>query len=239
MKRFYTLAMAEHDAASGQHRILLDARPVRTPARAVLEVPGEALAAAIVAEWSGQGEKIDPATMPLTGFANATIDQVLPDVARFAATVTGYAASDLLCYRAEGPAELVALQAATWDPLLDWARARYDIAFAVTSGIMPVDQPTATVEALTAAVRALDPWLLAGLSTILSISGSLVGALALTEGAVTADALWDAAHIDEVWQARHWGEDSEAVARTAARHVHFDEAAAYCALVASAAGEPA
>lgn len=231
MKRFYTLALSERDEATGHHRILLDGRPVKTPAREPLAVPGAALAAAIVSEWAAQGERIDPATMPMTGFANAAIDRVLPDVAGFAKGIAAYGASDLLCYRADDPAELVAEQAAHWDPLLDWARGHYGVDFAVTSGIMPVDQPAATVQRLSDAVAALDPWLLSALSTIVSIAGTLVGALALVEGRVTADDLWTAAHVDEAWQARQWGEDAEAVARAAVRRVQFDDAARYCALV--------
>ncbi len=232
MKRFYTLALSERDGATGLHHILLDGRPVKTPARAPLAVPGDALAAAIVAEWSGQGETIDPASMPIAGFANSTIDQVLPDVAAFAGTIADFAASDLFCYRATDPAPLVAEQAAVWDTPLDWARARFDVAFTVTSGIMPVDQPAPTVERLVAAVHALDPWLLSAFSTIVSISGSLVGSLALIEGAITTDAFWAAIHVDEEWQARQWGEDHEAVARTAIRRAQFNDAARYCALVA-------
>lgn len=236
MKRFYTLALSERDAATGEHRILLDGRPVKTPSRAPLSVPGAALAAAIVAEWSGQGEQIDPATMPITGFANASIDQVQPDVATFAGTIADYAASDLLCYRAGEPAELVADQARHWEPLLDWARTRFDVIFIVTSGIMPVDQPAQTVARLVAAVHALDPWLLSAFSTIVTISGSLIGSLALIEGAITADAFWSAIHVDEEWQARQWGEDHEAIARTAIRRAQYDDAARYCALLSDPPG---
>lgn len=236
MKRFYTSATSEPDPATNTRRILLDGRPVRTPARETLIVPGAALADTIVAEWAAQGERIEPATMPMTGFANATIDRVLPDAAGFAEGIAAYSASDLLCYRADDPAELVALQAAAWDPLLDWARARYDAAFTMTDGIMPVDQPPATVERLRAAVHALDPWLFAGLATIVTISGSLIGALALMEGAINAGMLWDAAHVDEVWQARLWGEDADAVARTRIRRLQFDDAARYCGLVMRGGG---
>jgi chaperone required for assembly of F1-ATPase len=233
MKRFYTLATTERDVETGAHRFLLDGREVKTPARAPLAVPGEALAAAIVAEWTAQEERIDPATMPMTGFANASIDRVLPDVAEFAKGIAAYAASDLLCYRADDPAELVTEQILYWDPILDWARGHYDATLTVTSGIMPVDQPAATVERLSEAVAALDPWLLAGLSTIVSISGTLVGSLALIKGRIAADDLWTAAHVDEDWQARQWGEDAEAKTRQAARRVQFDDAARYCALVAA------
>jgi chaperone required for assembly of F1-ATPase len=231
MKRFYTEASRVLDAATGMHAILLDGRPVRTPARMALAVPGAALADAIAAEWAAQGEHIDPASMPMTGFANATIDRVLPDVAGFASGIAAYGASDLFCYRADEPPELVALQSAAWNPLLAWARARYDIAFTVTDGIMPVDQPQASIDRLTAAVHALDPWLLAGLSHIVTIGGSLIGALALAEGAVNAATLWDAVQVDEDWQMRQWGEDADAMARASVRRAQFDDAARYCALV--------
>lgn len=231
MKRFYTDANWALDPATNMRSILLDGRPVRTPARQPLAVPGDGLASAIAAEWASQGERIEPASMPMTGFANAAIDQVLPDAAGFASGIAAYAASDLFCYRADDPAQLVALHADAWDPLLDWASARYDIAFTVTNGIMPVDQPRATVDRLGAAVHALDPWLLAGVATIVTLGGSLIGALALMEGAVDAGTLWDAVQIDEDWQVRQWGEDADAAARTGARRVQFDDAARYCALV--------
>ncbi|MET0240816.1 MAG: ATP12 family protein [Sphingobium sp.] len=231
MKRFYTLAISERDGDTGLHRFLLDGRPVKTPERAPLAVPGEAVAAAIVAEWMAQGERIDAATMPVTGFANATIDRVLRDVDAFAHTITAYAESDLLCYRAGDPAELAEEQARHWEPLLDWARQRYDVTFAVTSGIMPVDQPATTVARLGAAVVALSPWVMAGFATIVSITGSLVGSLALIEDVLSADALWDAAHVDERWQERRWGEDAEATARMAIRRAQYDDAARWCALI--------
>ncbi len=230
LKRFYKSALRE-PLGDGRHGIRLDGRPVRTPERAELAMPSAALADAIVAEWEAQGERIDPATMPMTGLANATIDRVLPDVPAFAAGIAAYAASDLFCYRASEPEALVADQAAAWDPPLGWARERFDIALNVTSGIMPVEQPPLTLERLGAAVCALDPWLLAGFSTVTALTGSLIGALALIEGRIAPDALWTAAHVDDDWQERQWGSDAEAVARHDARRREFDNAVRYCALV--------
>ncbi len=229
MKRFYETAeiLAEADGWA----IRLDGRPVKTPARALLCVPGEALALEIAAEWQAQGDRIDPATMPMTGFANATIDRVLPALADFREQIAAYAASDLLCYRAEAPAELAARQAAAWDPLLDWARARYDVGFTVTSSIMPVDQPAATLDRLRMAVDALDPWQLAGAAVLTQIGGTLVGMLAHLEGEIGAVALFDTATLDERWQAERWGEDAEAAKHLAARRRDFLSAARYCALV--------
>lgn len=229
MKRFYKTASAT--PVEGGHAILLDGRAVKTPERAPLHVPGEPLAAAIVAEWEAQAETIDPAAMPVTGLANATIDRVLPALGDFRGQIAAYGGSDLLCYRADGPDALIALQTKQWEPLLDWAGQRHGIAFTVTSGIMPADQPARTLAALRGAVEALDPWLLAGVMKLVSIGGSLVGVLALLDGAVEAEALWDAVSLDERFQLDQWGSDSEAEARMAGARSEFMDAAAYCALV--------
>lgn len=230
MKRFYKLA--EPLVGPEGWAIALDGRPVKTPARAGLAVPGEALAKAVAAEWQEQGDTIEPSNMPMTGLANATIDRVLPALADFRAQIAAYGASDLLCYRAGEPPELAALQAQSWDPLLDWARARYDVSFIVTDGIMPVDQPAATLARLSAVVDAIDPWLLAGAATLTQIGGTLVGMLAYLEGEIEADALFETATLDERWQAQQWGEDEEATARLVVRRCDFLAAARYCALAA-------
>lgn len=230
MKRFWTSAQAI--ASEDGWSIGLDGRAVRTPARALLVVPGASLAQAIAEEWTGQGEEIEPATMPMTGFANATIDRVLPALGDFRGQVAAYAESDLLCYRADGPQTLIARQEAQWQPLLDWAGERFGIAFVVTQGIIPVDQPALTLAGLRAAVEALDPWLLAGFVTLVQISGTLVGSLALMEGRLSADDLFAAASLDEAWQAEQWGEDAEESARLARRRTDFLNAARFCALAA-------
>jgi chaperone required for assembly of F1-ATPase len=225
VKRFYKTAEARDGA------ILLDGRPVRTPARAALVLPNPALADAVVAEWTAQGEDILPASMPLTGLANAAIDRVASDPATFAAGLAEYAKGDLLCYRAEGPDSLVAAQVAAWDPPLDWARARYDVHFAITTGIVHVDQPAETIARLGAAVAARDAFTLAGLSPLVTISGSLVLSLMVTERAIDPDAAFDTAHLDELWQVGRWGEDALATEARENRRRDFNAAARYVGLL--------
>lgn len=228
MRRFYKdVAVVPGD---GGHGIALDGRPVRTPARALLAVPGRDLAEAIAEEWQAQGEEIVPGSMPMTGMANAAIDHVMPDPAKFAATIWAYGESDLLCYRADGPVELVKRQEGAWQPLLDWAEERYGIAFAVTRGILHVAQSEATLARLRAAVEAQDAFTLAALSTLVTLSGSLVIGLAVAEGAFPVQQLWQAAELDELWQAEQWGDDDQALARRARRHEEFTTAARFAAL---------
>jgi chaperone required for assembly of F1-ATPase len=205
--------------------ILLDGRPVRTPARASLTLPTAALAEAVAAEWQMQGEEIEPRTMPLTGLSNAAIDRVAPNPAAFAGPLAAYAESDLLCYRADAPTELIARQAEAWDPLLDWARARFDITFVVTSGIVHAPQPAATIARLDEALRARSPFALAAMSPLITIGGSLVTALALAEDAIDADRAFDVTHLDELWQAERWGEDKLALESRASRRRDFMAAA--------------
>jgi len=219
VKRFYKQVSVQDGA------ILLDGRPVRTPARASLSLPSPALADAVAEEWRGQGEDIDPRSMPLTGLVNAAIDRVAPDPAAFARPLAAYAESDLLCYRAEAPAELVERQAEAWDPLLDWARGRYDVHFTVTNGVIHAPQPAATVTRLGEALLARDIFALAAMSPLVTIGGSLVAPLALAEGEIGAEQAFDLTHLDELWQAERWGEDPLAIEARTARRLDFMAAA--------------
>ena len=202
--------------------VALDGRPVRTPGRTSLALPTLALAEAVAEEWRSVGETLDPRAMPLTGLANAAIDRIAPDPATFATGLARYAESDLVCYRADGPEPLVQRQSAAWQPPLDWVESRYDIALLVTHGIMPVAQPTATTARLTRVVGALTPFMLAGLSPLVTTTGSLIIGLGLIEGAITADDAWETAIVDETWQAELWGEDDLALQARAARREEFD-----------------
>ena len=229
MKRFYK--QAEAVGQQGGVGIALDGRPVRTPARALLLVPTEPLGEAIAAEWNGQGEEIEPRAMPLTGLANAAIDRVAPDPAAFAAALAAYGESDLLCYRADSPRPLVDRQAGQWDPLLAWARKRFDVDFEIVTGIMHRPQPQATIERLGRAAAANDAFRLAALSPLVTISGSLVVALSLAEGEIGLETAWAASRLDEAWQAEQWGEDPLAVAAIEARRADFEAAYRFLTLL--------
>jgi len=208
VKRFWKdVAVAQED---GGWTVKLDERRLRTPARALLLAPTEALANAIAEEWRSVGVDVDPGAMPLTGLANAAIDRVAPERQAFAGGLATYAEADLACYRSDWPPELVERQRAAWDPLLAWARRRYDVGFATTSGVMHVPQPQATIEQLSHAIELLDACRLAGLSSLVTIGGSLVAGLAVFEKAVTAEKAWEAVSVDERWQLEQWGADAEA-----------------------------
>lgn len=225
-KRFYKDAAVEGVAAD-HHRILLDGRPAKTPLKRELALPRPDLAEAIAAEWRAQDGRIDPATMPLTRLANAVIDGVAARAAEVAADAVKYAGSDLLCYRATGPARLVERQSTLWDPLLDWIDDAFGARLTVVEGVMHVAQDSDAIDALAARVMPLDPWRLAGLHAMTTLTGSLVLALAVVEARLDRDAAWNAAHVDDHWTAELWGRDEEAEARLARRRVEFDAAACF------------
>jgi len=229
VKRFWTEAEAVE--RPGGWGIALDGRPLKTPARAELILPNRGLAEAIRAEWAAAGKVIDPRAMPLTGLANAAIDHAARDRASFAESLSRYAEADLFCYRATSPTKLVVRQAAAWDPLLAWARRRFDVDFVVTEGVIHSPQPPATVARLSHEVTVLDPFRLAGLSPLVTIGGSLVAALALLEGALDLEAAWNAVSLDEQWQIEQGGADPEAVASLANRRADFEAGSGFLALL--------
>lgn len=214
-KRFYKEAsVAERD---GGFAVQLDGRNVKTPAKRDLVLPTRAAAEAIAAEFAAQGAEIDPATMPITRIVNSAIDGVAPRRAEVADDVVKYSGSDLLCYRADGPAELIALQAKHWDPVLDWAARDLGARFALAQGIMPVEQPEAARAAVAKAVEPFDPLRLAALHVMTTLTGSALLALAHALGRIDAETAWAAAHVDEDWQIAKWGEDAEAKERRTRR----------------------
>jgi len=221
-RRFYQ--RAEVEDAEGEFRIVLDGRPVRTPARRTLAAPTRMLAQALAAEWEAQRDVIDPAKMPLTRLANSIIDGVADAPSAVAAEVNRYLACDLVFYRAPGPAGLVAWQAEAWDPVLAWVRETLGARFVLAEGIAFVAQPTDALAAASSAIPT-DPWRLGAMHAITTLTGSALIAIALSRGALSVDAAWAAAHVDEDWNMKFWGRDALALERRAARFAEMQAAA--------------
>ncbi len=213
MKRAYSAVTV--DAAEGGHCILLDGRQLRTPAGAELTLPARLLAEAIAGEWSAQAEQVRPDTMALMRLAAIAIDRVQPAPDGAIGQIAAYAATDLVCYRAEAPPELVARQSAAWQPMVDWAASALHAPLKVTAGLVPVAQPQAALSAVRDAVARHSPMALAALQLATVASGSVVIALAMAGGEVDAASAVAASQIDETFQAERWGEDAEAAKRRA------------------------
>jgi chaperone required for assembly of F1-ATPase len=229
-RRFYREAAAVQNEG---WRIALDGKVVKTPARNPLILPTQALAEAVAAEWAAQDVKVKPDTMPLMQLASTAIDRVAPDRLRIVAETAGYAATDLVCYRTEAPAELVARQAAAWDPLIDWLRERYDVSLQVAAGVMAIPQSDQALAALTRAVAALDDFRLTALGVMTGASGSLAVALAVLEGRISPEAGAAAAQLDELFQAERWGRDPEAEKRRASQKADIAAARRFLDLLAT------
>lgn len=227
-KRFWK--QADVVAAAQGFTVTLDGKGLKTPAKSPFWVPTQGLAAAVAAEWQAQDGKVKPETMPFTRMANSALDKVTPQFAAVADMLAAYGGSDLLCYRAEAPQELVARQAAGWNPLLAWAEAEFGAALVQTTGIMPIDQPDQSQRPLRAAVHALTPFELAAFHDLVAISGSLVLAFGVTRAKLTADQAFDLSRIDEHWQADLWGVDEEAAESEAFKRESFHHAARFHAL---------
>jgi chaperone required for assembly of F1-ATPase len=204
--------------------ITLDDKPVRTPSGRILAAPNREIADGIVAEWDGQQETIDPLTMPLTRLANSIIDAVVDRVEAVTDDVAKYFGSDLMFYRAGHPEALVAREAAQWDPIVFWAADTLGAHFILAEGIVHVRQPDTAIAAARAALPT-DPWSIAALHVVTTLTGSALLALALMRGVIDQDQAWAAAHVDEDWNIEKWGGDEEVAARRAARLVDFRAAA--------------
>jgi chaperone required for assembly of F1-ATPase len=229
MKRFYKEAKVV--PTDDEFGIELDGKPLRTPDKRALTVPTGKLAEAIAAEWLGQGVTVKPLSLPLTRLVSTAIDRVVPRRSDVIAELAKYATTDLLCYRADEPRELVERQRQIWQPLLDWAEAQLDASFAVTQGVSPVAQAPATLSAIERAIAAHDSMRLAALHLAATACGSVVLGLALLAERISADEAFAAAQLDESFQIERWGEDSEQTKTRAALKEDIALAARFAALL--------
>ncbi len=229
LKRFYAQAtVAERD---GAFLPLLDGQPLKSPARQDVALPSRAAADAVADEWNLQGEIIQPGNMPITRLINTAIDGVARSMADVQAEILRFAGTDLLCYRAEAPPELIERQAREWDPVLAWGRAELGGRLYLAQGVMFVAQPDHALTAIDQAVAAsvgtgpAAPFRLAALHVMTTLCGSALLGLAVARGALTVEDAWRKAHVDEDFQIERWGEDHEAAQRRQRRWTEMRAAA--------------
>ncbi len=205
------------EAAGGGFAIMVDGQPLRTPLGTDIVVPTRTLAEAIAAELRGRGPgALKPDSVPLTRMAGTALDRIGRQRADIERQLLDHAETELVCHRADHPPDLVARQAAVWQPLLDWLAHRHDALLVVTTGIIAKPQSAAAIDALRAAIAGLDIWRLVGLSVAVAASGSLVIGLAMVDGRLDAAQGFDASELDATHQIEKWGEDREAAQRRAA-----------------------
>jgi len=231
LKRFYKTVAVE--AGEGGFAVLLDGKPIKTPAARALVAPTRALAERIAEEWRAQGERLRPAAMPLTQMLNTAIDRMSEGRVRDEAVdeIAAYAATDLVCFRASAPPALAARQAEAWQPLLDWLADRFGARLGVTHGFATPDHAPEAIDRIKDTVAATDALRLAGLHVATGALGSVVVALALAEGRLDAKAAFHAAHLDDLYQIEIWGVDDEAVARLDRIRADVAAAAAFLQLI--------
>jgi len=227
-RRFYKQVAVTGTAAP--FSVALDERSLRTPLKRSLDLPTRPLAEAVASEWAAQAEKIDPHSMPYTKLANTALDRVSTSRERIIGEIVDFTGSDLVCYRAEKPQDLIERQARAWQPVLDWARSAIGAEFQVTEGIVHIEQPAASLEAMRNYLAGKSPWALTAQHNITTLTGSaLIAAMACEGGILPAEA-WLAAHVDEDWQIEQWGPDEEARHRRDYRKREFDICLRFCEL---------
>jgi len=231
VKRFYKAAAAVE--ADQGYAVQLDSRSVKTPAKNVLNVSARALADAIAAEWDAQGEDIDAHEMRLTRLANSAIDRVVEHRDSVISEIAGYIETDLVCYRAQLPEGLVKAQEAGWGPLVSWIRDRHGVDLEITTGLLPIAQSRASIDAVRAAVGEFDVFSLAGLHMVTVSSGSVVIGLAVADDRIDGMEAWEISLIDETYQLTEWGEDPDATKRRAGLRDDIAAGAAFLRLCRS------
>jgi chaperone required for assembly of F1-ATPase len=225
-RKFYkTVEVSDNNA------ILLDGKSIKTPLKHALVLPNRALAEAVAAEWTAQDKVIDPESMPLTKLANTALDRATAEREHVIKEIVDYAGSDLVCYWADRPPELVKLQRKHWLPVLEWANATLNAQFKHASSITYVAQDADSLLAIRNRAETFNPWVLTGVYILMTLMGSSLLALMLQAESLSAQDIWTTAHVDEDYQISQWGEDNEAIARRKTCKREFDGLVQFLAMV--------
>lgn len=232
MKRFYEKVAVK--AQGPVFTVCLDGRPIRSPAKNALTVPSKGLAEAVAGEWAGQGEVVDPATMPLCALANVAIDHVAPNRGETIETLAGFCDTDLLCYRAAEPEDLRSRQDGGWQPVLDWADQEYGVQLMVTEGVLPVEQPGKSRSRLVEILETFDLFALAALLKLVPALGSVILGLAVMRGRLSGLEAYGLSQLDEIWHEERWGADAEDQAQREALKCEVIAAEQFLGLVRTA-----
>jgi chaperone required for assembly of F1-ATPase len=232
IKRFYKRLGLKPSEYSSKWLLVLDGKPVYTPARSLFEIPTLQIAEKILQEWDvTEGSELILDAMPLTRFVNTVIDRIHPDYEQIMAQTLAYAGMDLLYYRASEPQDLVSRQDTLWNPVVSWIESTLDLKFKIATGIIPVDQEENVLEKFAVFLASLTYEELASVNILCSLSGSLLLTFCLYKGYLTPDTLWTLVHLDEIWHTEKWGEDEEATKRLIHRRLEFDQAVMFLELV--------
>lgn len=221
-RRFYKSV-----AANADNGVSLDARNLRTPGGVIFKAPTRALADAVAAEWDAQGEHIAPSSMPLTQLAFAAIDHTPKRREELADYIAKFGETDLVCHRAEAPVEVVARQANAWDSVRDWCAATIGADLPVVTGILAAGVSPGEIAKLRAAAAQLDDFRLTALAQAAGLAGSAAIGFAVVAGALTPEAAFEAAFLEDLWSQEKWGRDDAAQARLDKQRAEFENIAKF------------
>ena len=213
-----TFAHQQESVAGGGWIVTANGKPVKTVAGASLVLPEGDLAAAIAAEMQSQGQQ-----SPLFRLASLLLDKYPAARSADSAEVVSFIDTDLLCYRAHEPADLVTWQSAHWEPHLAWAAAHGIRGLKTTHQATPLVQPTAAHQALEQHLAGLSDAAL--LVTVLAtrLTGSAILGLAFGLGVLDSQTAHAAAHADEFYQIERYAHDEEQAERLNLQLQHLEE----------------
>jgi chaperone required for assembly of F1-ATPase len=205
MKRFYKLVSTQE--TNNGYLIMLDGRAVKTAMKEELLASTEALANALVLEWSGQEEEIVPDSMPLTQILSTKIDRVAKERSAMEEILFKYVDTDLLCYRTDHPPELQTAQEEAWDGYLEWFENEHGANLETTHAITALTQSAAAHDAIQSNIKSLSDDHFTVLQLVSSSCGSLVLGLAALVGKANADELYAAIRVEEKFKAEIYNEE--------------------------------
>ena len=204
MKRFYKLVSSKK--TNDGHVIQLDGKSIKTPLGQDMCAATKSLADAIILEWAGQEEKVKPETMPLTQILTTSLDKIR-DREAITESCMRYLDTDLVCYWTKEPEELAKLQKENWGSWVKWFDSHFEVPLYTTKNIDAIKQDEEAHKRVWNYIESLDDSYFTILHIMTSLSGSLVLALAFSEGDISPQELFEASYLEELYRGKLYNED--------------------------------
>ena len=210
MKKFWKIVQVKKKLKNS-FEILLDKRILKTPMQKDLIFSNYKIAKETALEWDIDEKEINTENMVFYGLISTAIDKISNDKVSYIENVLGFINTDLICYRADGPNELVDLQNNSWNPIISFIKKYIDVELKFFIGVMPSKQSLDIFNRLKTLINSFSDIEISALHRMTNLTGSIFISICILKGDVLKNEAFELSFLDELYQAKNWGIEEESL----------------------------
>ena len=210
MKKFWKIVQVKKKLKNS-FEILLDKRILKTPMQKDLIFSNYKIAKETALEWDIDEKEINTENMVFYGLISTAIDKISNDKVSYIDNVLGFINTDLICYRADKPNELIDLQNSSWNPIISFIKKYIDVELKFFIGVMPSKQSLEIFNRLKTLINSFSDIEISALHRMTNLTGSIFISICILKGDVLKNEAFELSFLDELYQAKNWGVEQESL----------------------------